>query len=217
MRCGQGSSVDVDFILQGYCQDADTLTRKYETIDSETLFAPVACAVEGPFSCVLDVGAGSGRDAAWLAGRSDKVIAVEPVAALRNAAKHRHGANRITWLDDRLPDLDTTGALSLRFDLITVVAVWQHLDHTARRTALITLRGLMAANARLVISVRDGAGADTRPVYPADIHHTLECAQDAGLDLHGRVEARSLQQGNQAAQVRWTWLVFRARKVTCAP
>jgi protein-L-isoaspartate O-methyltransferase len=39
---------------------------------------------------VLDVGAGSGRDAAWFAARGHDVVAVEPTSAMRSEGQHRH-------------------------------------------------------------------------------------------------------------------------------
>lgn len=61
---------------------------------------------------VLDIGAGTGRDAAWLAERGHEVVAVEPSEALRREGQHGHPHPRIRWLNDRLPD-DGTGALPL--------------------------------------------------------------------------------------------------------
>ena len=57
---------------------------------------------------MLDVGAGTGRDAAWLARLGHEVVAVEPSAAMRAEAERRHPAARIRWIDDRLPGLAPT-------------------------------------------------------------------------------------------------------------
>lgn len=48
----------------------------------------------------LDVGAGSGRDAAWLASLGYEVVAAEPAAGMRIEAQRRHPDPRIRWLDD---------------------------------------------------------------------------------------------------------------------
>ena len=45
---------------------------------------------------VTDIGAGSGRDAAALAGRGHRVVAVEPTAGLREEGRRRHGAQPIS-------------------------------------------------------------------------------------------------------------------------
>jgi FkbM family methyltransferase len=46
-------------------------------------------------ACVLDIGAGSGRDAAWLASLGYEVIAVEPSAAMVREAQRIHSESAI--------------------------------------------------------------------------------------------------------------------------
>ena len=76
---------------------------------------------------VLDVGAGSGRDAAWLAPLGYEVVAAEPAAGMRCEAQRRHPDPRIRWLDNRLPDLAGVHRLGLAFDLVLLSAVWMHV------------------------------------------------------------------------------------------
>jgi SAM-dependent methyltransferase len=64
---------------------------------------------------VLDIGAGTGRDAAWFAGLGHDVVAVEPASAMRAEAARLHPGPRIRWLNDRLPDLAATLRLGLAF------------------------------------------------------------------------------------------------------
>jgi SAM-dependent methyltransferase len=58
----------------------------------------------------LDVGSGSGRDAAWLARSGWLVVAVEPVEALLAGARRLHGERGIYWLNDSLPCLERVQA-----------------------------------------------------------------------------------------------------------
>jgi hypothetical protein len=58
----------------------------------------------------LDVGFGSGRDAAWLARSGWRAVAVEPVEALLAGARRLHGERGIYWLDDSLPCLERVQA-----------------------------------------------------------------------------------------------------------
>ncbi len=86
---------------QWYDANADLLASKYETVRADELHRrldEVLTADSGVQA--LDVGAGSGRDAAWLASKGYGVIAVEPSAKLRTAAKHLHPEATIRWLDD---------------------------------------------------------------------------------------------------------------------
>ncbi len=134
------------------------------------------------------------------------MVAVEPVAELRQAGMDLHRRARIEWLDDRLPLLDRVGAKGARFDLIVAIGVWQHVRPDRQPSAMAALAGLVAPKGRLIISVRHGPGAPTRPCFPADVDRMIGRARDAKLKLLLRREADSVQQGNRDAGVRWTWL-----------
>ncbi|MFD9459100.1 class I SAM-dependent methyltransferase [Streptomyces sp. NPDC059985] len=82
---------------------------------------------------VLDIGAGSGRDAAALAARGHRVVAAEPTAEPRSLGRRLHSDQKIEWVDDALPRLTTLTARGGRFDLILLAAVWMHLDDNAPR------------------------------------------------------------------------------------
>jgi SAM-dependent methyltransferase len=47
---------------------------------------------------VLDVGAGSGRDAAWFALQGHDVVAVEPSNSMRAEAQRLHVDPRVQWI-----------------------------------------------------------------------------------------------------------------------
>jgi ubiquinone/menaquinone biosynthesis C-methylase UbiE len=68
---------------------------------------------------VLDVGAGSGRDAAWFAAQGYDVVAVEPSSAMRSEGQHRHPDPRVRWLDDEVSELSQTGHLGISFDVVS--------------------------------------------------------------------------------------------------
>ena len=103
-------------VLNGYGRAAPDLVERYEAISSAELLKPVARWFPEPPAKVLDVGAGTGRDAAWLASMGHDVLAVEPVAAFRSAGAERHPG--LTWVDDRLPRLAKVEKANLCFDLI---------------------------------------------------------------------------------------------------
>ena len=74
----------INEILKGYedaASDGD-LIQRLDGISSVDLFAPVIEHFPQQPSHVLDIGAGTGRDAAWLASLSHIVVAVEHVDAL---------------------------------------------------------------------------------------------------------------------------------------
>lgn len=192
----------IEAVLAGYEADGADLVRRFETIDPEGLYAPVADFIPTTPARIADIGAGTGRDAAWLAGLGHAVVAVEPVAALREAGRALRPA--LAWIDDQLPELAGLGGQ--RFDRLLLSGVWQHLDDPARAAAMPVLAGLLAPGGVLIMSLRHGPGAPSRPVWPVDVEATVALARDAGLRLVHRVEAASVQAGNQAAGVTWTWV-----------
>jgi SAM-dependent methyltransferase len=157
---------------------------------------------------VADIGSGTGRDAAWLAGRGHRVVAVEPVKALREAGMTRHRSRSIEWLDDRLPELAIARSRG-PFGLIILGGVWQHLDDDERQRAMTTIGGMTLAGGLVVLSLRHGPGAEGRRVFPVSPDRTIAAAGECGLDLLRRVETASLQAENRARGVRWTWLALK--------
>src|SRR5688572_10229540 len=91
---------------EGYGETAAKLVGPYQTIAFEDVHADVLHLLPSAPCRVLDIGAGTGRDAAALAARGHTVTAVEPTPELRNHSKALHAAWPITWIDDFLPDLD---------------------------------------------------------------------------------------------------------------
>ncbi|WP_207780786.1 class I SAM-dependent methyltransferase [Caulobacter radicis] len=192
----------IEAVLAGYEADGADLAPRFEAIDSAGLYAPVADFMPKTPARIADIGAGTGRDAAWLAGLGHVVVAVEPVAALREAGRALRPG--LDWIDDRLPELSSLRGE--RFDRLLLSGVWQHLDDPVRAAAMPVLAGLLPDGGVLVMSLRHGPGAPSRPVWPVDVQATAVLAQAAGLRLVHRVEAASVQAGNQAAGVTWTWV-----------
>ncbi|KSB87318.1 hypothetical protein AS593_19115 [Caulobacter vibrioides] len=192
----------IETVLAGYEADGADLVARFETIEPAGLYAPVAAFIPSAPARMADIGAGTGRDAAWLAGLGHAVVAVEPAAALREAGRALRPD--LAWVDDRLPELATLRGQA--FDRVLLSGVWQHLDEEARAIAMPALAGLLASGGVLVMSLRHGPGAPSRPVWPVDVEATIALAEGAGLRLVHRVEAASVQAGNQAAGVTWTWV-----------
>jgi len=61
-----------------YSANVARLARVYEDIPSEQAHAAWVHLLPTTRSLILDMGAGSGRDAAWLAGLGHEIVAVEP-------------------------------------------------------------------------------------------------------------------------------------------
>jgi 2-polyprenyl-3-methyl-5-hydroxy-6-metoxy-1,4-benzoquinol methylase len=200
--------VNVNEILQGYAAHAkDDLVSRYEAVSSHQVYAPVFDLLPIERVRIADIGAGTGRDAAWFAGLGHRVVAVEPVEEFRTAGMLRHSDLSIEWLDDRLPGLEKARARGT-FDLVTLCAVWQHIDDDARQFALANLAHMTSAGGLLMMSLRHGPGARDRQVFPVSADSTIDAAMRLGFELLRRAEAASVQAGNQASGVFWTWLVL---------
>jgi protein-L-isoaspartate O-methyltransferase len=99
--------------IRGYDEGAEVLAARYEQLRAEDAHAAFLDVLPpGVDRLALDVGAGSGRDAAWLRHLGFEVVAVEPAQRMRGAAQAFHPDQGIRWLDDRLPALSATHRLA---------------------------------------------------------------------------------------------------------
>ena len=68
---------------EGYTEEAEELFRRYESIPASENHRHVRHLLPDRPSSVLDIGSGTGRDAAWFASMGHRVVAVEPTDAMR--------------------------------------------------------------------------------------------------------------------------------------
>jgi SAM-dependent methyltransferase len=166
-----------------YEQNAQELVAQYESLSFEDVHASLMDLLPKPGSAVLDIGAGSGRDAAWLAAHGYDVVAIEPSDAMRTRAQALHPSNKIHWLSDSLPELAQVRKLGLTFDLILLSAVWMHVPPASRERALRKLSTLLAPNGRIVISLRLGIPDSTRAMYDVSLQELSALSQQFGLRM----------------------------------
>lgn len=186
-----------------YKAHAGDLVPRYDAVAAKDVLAPVMAFLPTAATKVLDVGAGSGRDLAWLAGQGHGVTAAEPVAGFRAAIARRMPA--ATVIDARLPDLS---AVEGPFGLILANAVWHHLTGGSRRAAIARLAGLLEPAGRLILSLRHGPLPAGQPLHPLDAEEEIARAGKVGLLPMFCAAAPSHQGQNIASGVTWTWLVF---------
>jgi SAM-dependent methyltransferase len=117
---------------EGYDETADAFFSSAESITFEDVHHGIHHLLPPAPADVLDLGAGTGRDAAAFAALGYRVVAVEPTEALRTRASALHAASGVEWLDDSLPALARLASRGDRFDLVMLTAVWMHLDESAR-------------------------------------------------------------------------------------
>jgi len=157
--------------VQWYEQNAATVIPTYESLNAEVLHGWLLGLLPERPSLVLDIGAGSGRDAAWLAAQGHTVMAVEPAAAMRQEGQRLHPDAKIRWLDDHLPALQNVQRLGMAFDFILVSAVWMHIPPAERTRAFRKVITLLKPGGLLAITLRHGAADDARELYSVDLLH----------------------------------------------
>lgn len=197
----------MDDVLAYYAASATpALIAGYDALPSAQIYASVLDLFPDRPARIADIGAGTGRDAAWLARLGHRVLAVEPVAEFREAGAALHGG-AIEWLDDQLPELGETERHG-PFDLVLLCAVWHHLDTASRALAVRSLARMTAPDGRVILSLRHDPGAPGYGTFPAPPEETIDLACAAGFHLTRRAEADSVHAESRAKGVRWTWLVF---------
>lgn len=195
-------------VLEEYAHDAERLFESFEEISSAKVYAEVAHLLPALPSRFADIGAGTGRDAAWFAEQGHRVLAVEPTKYFRTAGKALHPSARIEWVGDALPDLERTLARGEVFDRVILCAVWQHLCDEERARAMPNLARLLAPDGLLIMSLRHGP--DEPGCYPSRREDVVALAEASGLKLAFACEAESVHPASRAQGVTRTWLAFAA-------
>lgn len=196
----------------GYDCNADVLIARYEAIPFEHKYrAEIDLFPRSPCT-VLDVGAGTGADASWLAERGHTVTAVEPTYGFRCAGSALHPSPAITWVDDGLPDLASVIRTTQKFELILMTAVWMHLDEQERKRGMPVLADLLLPGGLLFISLRHGPVPEGRRMFDVTAAETIALACVTGLHLLRCEKRSSVQPENRSAGIEWTRLVLRKSK-----
>jgi SAM-dependent methyltransferase len=200
-----------------YHDKAQALAQLYLSLSFDDVHKPWSDyltelnALEAPR--ILDVGAGSGRDARYLAmltgvdNQQALVVAVEPARGLAEIGKQTTQGLNVTWLDDSLPELVHVKALQHQYHLVLLSAVWMHLTPIERQKTLSSVAALMADNGLLVITLRHGECDDARVMYPVSAAEVTELAQNYGLAVIRMTDR--VQDSLGRSLVSWQTLVLR--------
>ncbi|NVK41153.1 MAG: class I SAM-dependent methyltransferase [Oceanospirillaceae bacterium] len=197
--------------IDTYHRQAQGFAEQYDSVPAEQVHAEWLAALQGmPVGRALDVGAGSGRDARWLACLGWQVSAVEPAEALREIARSSTPAS-VDWIDDTLPELARITASGHSYELILLSAVWMHLLPEQRRQAFKVLAGCLAPDGLMVITLRFGPSDPARPMYEVSVGELAEMAAPLGLVVSVSADASGSQDRLGRADVRWQTVLIRHR------
>ena len=192
----------------GYAAEAAGLVERYEALPFDEVHAPVLHLVPSRPASILDIGAGTGRDAAHLASRGHRVVAAEPTEPLFEIARARHAACGVLWLKDGLPDLAAVRALGRLYDMIFLTAVWMHLDEAQRRRAMPVVSHLLAPGGRLLMTLRYGPVPAGRRMFQIPPEETPALAAAQGLIPAHNSWHPAIREPNRGLGVHWNRLAF---------
>ena len=192
---------------QGYGETADRLVAQYESRTFADIHSGLLPLLPAPPARVLDIGAGTGRDAAALAELGHSVLAVEPTPEMRAHARRLHPSPAIEWLDDSLPELACVRERGERFQLVMMTAVWMHLDEAQRMRAMACVAELIAPGGLMTLSLRHGPVPAGRRMFDVGPAETRALAARHGLMT---VYEKNRVSVFNADEVWWDVLAFRA-------
>lgn len=190
-----------------YSDNASTLIERYNRIDSGSLHSDWLKHLPEEPGVACDIGAGTGRDACWLAEKGWDVVAVEPESKFRQSGKETSHPG-VVWLDDKMPELHRLRKLNQRFNLILLSAVWMHLPESRRARAFRILTELLLPGGILVISLRHSssdAELKSRSHYPVSVAELEQYAKDRAVVIRS-VTAKKDGQGRD--YVSWETVVL---------
>ena len=181
-----------------YETHAAEAAARYESVAAEQINAWLLDLLPKRRAIVLDVGAGSGRDTAWLTSLGHEVVAVDRSPAMRAQARVRHPDAGMQYLVDRLPDLTKTFRTGISFDFILVNAVWMHVAPSDRKRAFRKLITLLKPGGVIAFTLREpiDTARDMYPVSGAEIeelsrqHGAFVERRSDGADFLGRTPIR---------------------------
>jgi len=192
--------------IRWYDANAEDVSRRYESVAAEIVHGWLVDLLPSEPALVLDVGAGTGRDAAWLASHGLEVVAVEPSGPMLAEAQRLHPLPSIQWISDSLPGLDKLFRLGLSFDLILLSAVWMHVPPADRARAFRKLVTLLKPGGCIAITLRHGPAEPERGIHDvsrAEIEHLARA--------HGAFVERAADSKDELGRgaVTWTQLAVR--------
>lgn len=196
---------------RGYGDNAAALIERYEALPFARKHAAVLHLIPTTPSKVLDIGAGTGADAAWFASQGHTVVAVEPADAFREFGMAQHVSPLIEWVDDGLPRLQRLAERKREFDFVMLSAVWMHLDASERSIAMPIVAALLAPDGVLAMTLRHGPVPNGRVMFEVTAEETMALAEAQGLRCALRASTESIQEINRSAGVTWSSLAFRQR------
>ena len=164
-----------------YDANVEVMVKNYERFSFEEIHAGLLKHLPNPESLVLDVGSGTGRDAAALAEMGFDVTAVEPSEPVRKKARELHRHPNITWVRDSIPELKRILKGGLCYDVILLSAVWMHVAPSHRTRAFRRLVALLNPGGLIYITLRHGPHETLSGFWEVSDDEIFQLAREHGL------------------------------------
>ncbi|MFM2309703.1 MAG: hypothetical protein RLY87_1825 [Chloroflexota bacterium] len=191
--------------IEYYDQHGRTSAAIYDRVNAASLHAWMTRFLPKEPGVILDIGAGSGRDAHWLADQGHTVIAVEPSRTMREHAFTHHAHERIQWVNDALPSLEQTYQLQYAYDVVLVNAVWMFIPPRERIRAFRKLVDLLKPGGVLVMTAQLGEVDPKNGKLTVPDDELVHLATQHGLQIEVDISA----QDSLGRDYRWQQVVFR--------
>jgi len=174
--------------LEFYDEHALALADSYESVAFEKAYPfllETFATTTSPLA-VLDIGAGTGRDAAWISAKGHNVTAVEPSTSMLTIAKNLHPSGQINWVRDDLPQLERLETATNEFDFILLNAVWMHILPEDRSASFQRLKRLLSPDGSIFVSLRLGPVSEDRGMFEISGSQFVLDAKEAGFEVTPR-------------------------------
>ncbi|TGN09676.1 class I SAM-dependent methyltransferase [Leptospira ilyithenensis] len=167
--------------IEGYSISIDKFIDATTKIEFSELHKDFLIFLTDQNASILDIGAGIGRDAFYLANIGHSVIAVEPLQEFIDVGKKLYPHQNIRWINDSLPNLESLNLHHGCFDFILASGIWHHLNDVEQLDSLIKIKNLLKPNGIFALSLRNGPPGLGTHVFPTNTTLTVIHAQKIGL------------------------------------
>ena len=197
------------------------LSKSFDQVhQSWSQFVPAI--IKNPHARILDIGAGSGRDAKHVAELAVKehgtnnniqVFAVEPANLLAELGARQTKSLNVKWLTDSLPALTVLTKQEVSFDLILLSAVWMHIPTTDRARSIGKLANLLKPGGKLVITLRHSSCSEQAEAERKERKMHTVCADElkrlaADVGLFTQLETPKEEDKLGRSHLSWQTLVL---------
>lgn len=194
----------------GYSNVVQKYVRATYEIPFEILHKEFLKFIPTEESLILDLGAGTGRDAFEFTLKGHSVLAIEPLDEFRIAGKDLHKSKNLKWIDDSLPTLKKLTEYENQVDFALSSGVWHHLDEIEQEQAIKRVAELLKQNGIFALSLRNGPAGVGTHIFPTNLQRTINQAEKYNLETLFEIDNQPSLMKNKE-MVKWSRLVLKKK------